>query len=432
MADRPLPDILFVVIDSLRFDALGGETVGAEILREKFNRGFAFSEVRVAAPYTIASINAIFTSNYPHKNGVNGWYKTSPRSLNRGQESWVEELELRGYHCSAFYETQTRGYAPPFGFSDYQLKTSPQEWDFTRIQRQRGPRFVYLHFDHLHDARIAQTVFTKNDYGLALDTQISVVTEQINRLGFSSPIMVILGDHGIRCTDDQPQHAEITGELLTDVTLRVPLVFIWEGQVPAGNDAGSISSVDIGPTLLELATGEVWSVNTDGKSLAHLLLGGQAVSLNPPRDSRILSITGAGKSSAWGPSKWAITDYPWKLVLERGAKGLQAVGLFNLTRDPYETTNRVFSEPDISREMSLAANRLFESLPQSKRLPMSRQVIRWSHPLVRLAVGRRNLRYEVRVRRVTLSYLAKRLRHQYLMQGLSGIVKNSVFRARKN
>ena len=401
------PDIVLVVIDALRADVFDGlDDQRTDWLRNYADRGVRFSGARASAPYTIASINSIFTALYPSQSGVDGWFKTSPRNLRANRVSWVEDLSKVGYYCTAHYETTRRAYAPPWGFSEYQLSTSSAFWDFSRVISRSRPTFTYVHFEGVHDARVNSSFFSKEDYLDSVYRQwhaTGAVLEKLRRPGRPEPLLVLIGDHGIKCSDDTwNRQDEVTGRFLTDTTLRTPIIFHWPGRLRPEVVNGLCSTVDLGPTLFDLLGLDTMMWPHQGQSLA------DQMSCGTDADDRkrlgafrsVYSLTGYSKTSPWGPERWQVTVGNHRGVFEKGPRGRRSYPseVFDLDKDPFELKNLVEDKPQVAQALAQDFAQFDEARLRFPRPSLTRMISRWRRPMMRFKVGARNRKYEIEVK----------------------------------
>ena len=100
--------------------------------------------------------------------------------------------------------------------------------------------------------------------------------------------------------------------------IRVPCIFSWKGQLPAGKtEESTIMSMDLFPTFLNLGGGDFYPEQVDGTDLWPLFSNGE------PLAERKLYWSNTGKS--------ATRQGDWKLVRLK-----DKVELFNLAEDPDE------------------------------------------------------------------------------------------------
>ena len=148
-------------------------------------------------------------------------------------------------------------------------------------------------------------------------------------------IVVINGDHGETLYDHEcwfDHHG------LYDVTLHVPLIIRYPGQVPAGKRvAGYNQHKDLVPTLLELADIET-DIAFDGESLTSLM-NGEITSYES--EFYITECTWLRKHG-WRTPEWKLI-----VALEPDFHFKPPVELYNLIQDPDENNNLVDVHPDI-------------------------------------------------------------------------------------
>ena len=148
-------------------------------------------------------------------------------------------------------------------------------------------------------------------------------------------IVVINGDHGETLYDHEcwfDHHG------LYDVTLHVPLIIRYPGQVPAGKRvAGYNQHKDLVPTLLELADIES-DIAFDGESLT-ALMNGEITSYES--EFYITECTWMRKHG-WRTPEWKLI-----VALEPDFHFKPPVELYNLIQDPDENNNLVDAHPDI-------------------------------------------------------------------------------------
>ncbi|MFH1279098.1 MAG: sulfatase [Candidatus Eisenbacteria bacterium] len=143
-------------------------------------------------------------------------------------------------------------------------------------------------------------------------------------------LLVFTADHG----ESMTEHGYHFGHshFLYEPSLRVPLVFRWQGKVPAGSIVEEpVSLTDLLDTILDLA-GLGPAVSGEGSSLAPALAGGTPVERTiilerPPMESGLLF--GARRG-------------PWKYM--RTGEGVEE--LYHLDDDPGELRNLAGANPE--------------------------------------------------------------------------------------
>lgn len=135
-----------------------------------------------------------------------------------------------------------------------------------------------------------------------------------------------------------------------DGGLRVPFVMRWPDRIRAGSrsDYNGLN-FDLFPTFAELAGGQL-NDDLDAVSLVPLLRG-KAM----PQEERELYFTRREGGVAYGGKSYeALIAGDWKLMQNDPYSPLE---LYNLQKDPQETTNVAAAEPKIVAELSAALRR---------------------------------------------------------------------------
>ena len=122
-------------------------------------------------------------------------------------------------------------------------------------------------------------------------------------------------------------HGQFSKGVMYDESLRVPLLVRLPGQTQGQRCATPVGTVDLLPTLLELA-GAAPDPQAPGRSLLPALRGA-ALPQRPlfSECGELLCVLLAG----------------WKLVAQR--EPLQALQLFDMQRDPWELENALAQQP---------------------------------------------------------------------------------------
>ena len=179
-------------------------------------------------------------------------------------------------------------------------------------------------------------IIAQYDGALAyMDACIAHLFQAVQSLGLTEDTLVVLtSDHGETHYDHEcwfDHHG------LYDVTLHVPLAFVYPGKVPAGGRLGNWAHMqDLMPTVLELMEIEA-DLDFDGRSLAPLLRG------EPRREEPEYYLTEATWMRKHG---WRTPE--WKLIhaLEPDFHFKPEIELYNLVTDPGENHNLAEQEPE--------------------------------------------------------------------------------------
>lgn len=125
---------------------------------------------------------------------------------------------------------------------------------------------------------------------------------------------------------------------------RVPCIAWWPDQIASGRQTDQLAiTLDIMPTILELAKTELGATTCDGRSLVDLLLDGATL----------------GRRRLFWNNK-AVRDGPWKLI--RQGKGGPELGLYHLGNDLAERHNLADQHPDRVSELLRAMEAWYQDV----------------------------------------------------------------------
>ena len=161
-------------------------------------------------------------------------------------------------------------------------------------------------------------------------TRCAPCSTSSRRSGFlRDAVVIVTSDHG----EEFGEHGGLLHrDLLYDVLLQVPLIVSGPGIEPARRSE-PVSSVDIAPTVLELA-----------RIAAPAAMEGSSL-LRPRRRGAVIA--------QYGSSRYAIRTREWKLI--RSASG--ATELYDLRADPGERDNVAGSHAEVVATLGAALDR---------------------------------------------------------------------------
>ena len=127
--------------------------------------------------------------------------------------------------------------------------------------------------------------------------------------------------------------------------VRIPFLLRWPGQVPANrvNDTSILSGLDWLPTLCALTSTDYNPGQFEGLNVSDVWRGSDR---NPTRPL------------FWRAKGDAILLEPWKLHLNRDGPEL-----YNLAKDPRETTNAAPAHPEITQQLATEIEKWARTLP---------------------------------------------------------------------
>ncbi len=382
------PSLLLVVVDTLRADHLGcygHARPTSPFLDSLAERSVLFEDVTSASSHTVPAVLSLLSGLHPHRHGNQYFPETNslraPRPrvrplVPRGVALLAEELRAARFATAAVVANPwlRAEYGFARGFDDYRALHG-REWTAhpggeevnavagELLERFRGRRFfLYLHYMEPHAPYdpppgprelLAGGLEGENVYragpapGLrpedlrfmhalyeaevrAVDDRLRELAAQLEARGLAgSTLLVIAGDHG----EEFHEHRGLGhGYTLYEEVTRVPLLFSHPDLPGTPRRVRApVAGVDLLPTLLELA-GLPVPTGLDGRSLAPLVLGGEAAA-EPPAERPLLSELG---------NQAALRRGAGKLLRWRAPGGREDA--FDLSRDPGEA--RPLPEPE--------------------------------------------------------------------------------------
>lgn len=283
------PNLVLLTLDTTRADHLGAwgwrwaRTPNLDALAR---RGTRFVRCDTAAPITLPSHASLLTGLYPFRTGVrdNGTFVLSARV-----ESIAQRLRAAGYDTAAVVSAvvlaRRQGLDQGFRIYDddlgtgYAAATAEGERQaaptidaaLATLGRLREPYFLWIHLYDPHEEYQPPTRFADAIGGpnRLYDGEIAYMDEQIGRLAAALPpdaVVAAVGDHG----EMLGEQGELTHGLLPFAgSRRVPLILAGPGVPAAAVEECLVRTVDLAPTLLELA-GVAVPPGLDGRSLLPL------------------------------------------------------------------------------------------------------------------------------------------------------------------
>ncbi len=366
---RPADRILLVTIDTLRWDRLGvmGSDVETPNLDRLARSGALFTEAIAAAPITLPAHASLLSGLYPPSHGTrfNVVFRLSDEV-----ETVAETLKGEGFATAAFVGAFVldRRFGLDQGFDHYDDEL-PEENEVHPVffAERRAEEvvaralewikvhdherfFVWVHVYDPHAPHNPPSPFAERYPGRGYDAEVAYTDAALGALldavSDGRTAVIVTGDHGEGLGD----HGESTHTLFVyDSTMKVPLI-LKAPDVPAGTRVESqVRSVDIAPTILELA-GLSPKAGLDGTSLLRRLRSG-----------------GGDDLPAYGESYGPLYQFNWaelKFLRQDGFKYIEAPRreLYDLRADPKETNN-LWSDhpPPIGRRLREELQKASES-----------------------------------------------------------------------
>ena len=173
-----------------------------------------------------------------------------------------------------------------------------------------------------------------------LDVEIGRLLEQLDYLGLRDEVVIaFVSDHGTEFLDHD---AHFHGHSAYGELNRVPMFFWGPRFVPAGIDVpGTLQTIDLAPTLLELA-GLPKVAAMQGRSLAPFLRAGASVPEPLPAftEKALVPSTQAQGLPGRNYTSYAVVSDGWKLIWnQEPPAGVAEYELFDHAADPLNMTD---------------------------------------------------------------------------------------------
>ena len=344
-------NIILINIDGFRKDKID-LCPSLKFLKENSNY---FSEMYTSAPYTFASLHAIFSGMYPSKNGVNGYYNIFKFKKNEIR-TFPELLQKYGYHTC--YDIIDDSVIPAQGFSEknvFDEKTVNFKERHANLIKELSSKkkfFLFLHYTEIHK-RLVDAVIQKykqesnddeffskqkenderfNSYLPYCDEYIKTILETLEQQKIhENTILILFSDHGTSLGEKKGE--KFYGVFVYDYTINVFCML----KIPHSKKqiiANQCSTIDLFPTILDLAGIPKDSTsNFQGKSLIPFLEN------NEEKDRDVFVETG-GLYGPWpSPEKHNVfcVKSNGKKLIYNGTP--QTWEYYDLESDPLEENN---------------------------------------------------------------------------------------------
>jgi choline-sulfatase len=355
--------VLFITIDTLRADRLGiyGATnVETPNIDRLAREGAWARHSTVHVPLTRPSHISMFTGRYPAEHGIRD--NVAP-TLAPDVPVLAEFFQRQGFATAAFVSsvvlTRQSGLARGFDHYSDQFEIGEDDARFLNTIQKRGeiatgeavgwlrdhPRFfAWVHLYDPHDPYEPPGRYAVAYADRPYDGEVAYTDELVGRLiatlrdanRLDTTLVVVTSDHG----EGLGEHGEdVHGYFVYESTLRVPLVFRGPGVTPGTRIDTLTRSVDLYPTLLELAGLGGGTPTGAGRSLAAALRGGRLQD-EPSFAESLLPLVHFG----WSDLR-TVRDRRWKYILAPRPE------LYDLDRDPTESHNLAEQEPARARAL---------------------------------------------------------------------------------
>lgn len=432
-ADRP--NVVLIFADDLGYadiSPFGAPPNSTPNLDRMAAEGRKFTSFYVAQAVCSASRAALLTGCYPNRLGIHGALGPQARhGLNPTETTIAGLLKTKGYHTAIFgkwhlghhtkFLPTRQGFdeyyglpysndmwpshpeAPPGSYPDLPLienesviALNPDQTKLTRdltlkavdfIERHKTePFFVYVPHPMPHVPLFTSESFqNKTGRGLyadvirEIDWSVGEILATLNRLDLDEKTLVIFtSDNGPWLSyGDHAGSARPLREgkgTAWEGGVRVPCVMRWPGTIPAGTLCDvPLMTIDILPTLAELAGAKLPANPIDGRSVWPLIQG-QPGAISPQEAYFFYYHTGELHAVRSGPWKLYAPHTYRTLSGRAGGTGGKPVKydsaraaweLYNLEDDVEEKRDQAASKPDVVEKLKALMDRARADLGDS-------------------------------------------------------------------
>jgi arylsulfatase A-like enzyme len=413
------PNILLIVVDDMGWgdvSCFGGQ-VPTPNMDRLAKEGMQFRQFYVASPICSASRCGMITGQFPARWRITSYLQTKAGNRECEQADFLDPqapslprvFKTAGYataHIGKWHLGGGRDVtdAPKFSAYGYDLGLGTYEspepaaglgletmpWEMKREPQQvprhertrwmvdetlkfmqqhsAQPRFVNLWLDDVHTPYRPSEDKDERPLPAKYRDVLVETDRQIGRLMDALPpntLILLCGDNGPEPTLDHTRTNGLRGMKwsLYEGGIRTPLIVRWPGVVQAGgvNETTVVSSVDLMPTLCALAQIKAPVTDQDGEDMSGALRGEKVLrhkcllweyGRKPGEAGKIKNGFPYPKELDSKSPNVAIRDGNWKLLVN--ADGTQTE-LFNLARDPHETTNLAETDQERTQRLKKAA-----------------------------------------------------------------------------
>lgn len=285
------PDIVVILADD--FSVLdgtpwGGSGMHTPRLQQLADAGLVFENAFVVSPSCAPSRAALLTGCWPARNGA----ESNHRKPDGGLKKWPAWFRELGYDTAAFGKVSHYGQTAEYGFDHFAHDTFHDHEgiqaavDFLRQRSGSSSRPLCLmvgsNWPHVPwpDASewtgteslplpagsidTPQTHVWRRRYAAAvarLDRDIGTIVDAVQQ-HLPGALIIFSADHGAQWPFGKWN--------LYDAGIRTPLIAVWPGKIQPGRTTAMTSWIDLLPTLVEAAGGEIPD-GIDGRSFLPVL-----------------------------------------------------------------------------------------------------------------------------------------------------------------
>jgi len=356
-------NVLFVVVDSVRYDFARSNRTQTPILDHFATEGIEFEQLISAAPWTLPSISSLISGIHPHKLGRFNW----DDPFRDGYETMFTILSEEDYSVGSFVFDEKylfSNYEPANVLGDTIDEQQPVRWLQNNANKEPFGLLVHYWWTHMpYEAKDSAEAWREGNRDIrsmvtteegrkkvreryvrsieTMDDWLRDIKQALRTAdALDDTIVIIIGDHGESwCErtdpDDPPAYNfALHGRDLYNEVLHVPAV-IWNPSLDSDTISQQVQNIDVLPTILEILDKvDNISINDnysfDGQSILS-------------RYDRQYALSSTNKPETGRLNKISVRDGSWKCIWTLDADNYE---LYNLSSAPEEQKDLSSSHPE--------------------------------------------------------------------------------------
>ncbi|MEX2215994.1 MAG: arylsulfatase [Phycisphaeraceae bacterium] len=206
-------------------------------------------------------------------------------------------------------------------------------------QKKGKPFFLYVPFNAVHGPieevpRYTDKIDKRKAALKCLDDAVGRIVGAVDQYGFGENTLVIFANDNGGLTEELNKPYRGTKNTTYEGGVRLPCVMRWPGRIaPGTSNDGMMHVVDLMPTFVALAGGSMKQAKKiDGLNMCDMLFAGRP----SPRSEIIFEVAGSVRVPT-------IRSGEYKLMGEK---------LFNIVKDPTESTDVAVQHPDVVKQLA--------------------------------------------------------------------------------
>lgn len=342
-------NVLFILLDGFRGDRLNL----CPNLMNILNKGYFFSNMITAAPYTLSAIHSIMTGLYPSKHGVDSYFNMF-KFKKDFCKTFAQYMKDNGYYAESNMVGDSL--VPTQGFDKAEVHNEYKD-DLTNLHKtiiseaSKKKFFLFLQYSNLHTQTIINvgkkyTDFSKeyfddydrnvrlyNEHLQKMDNYVEEIYNHLSQLGLlDNTIVIFFSDHGT--SNGEKIGEKIYGSFTYDYTIKIFSSILVPGKT--GKEIKyQTRTIDLMSTILELLDLKIDKSfeKIQGKSLMSFVD-------DKEKEDRVAFAETGGLNGPWPSHKehnvFCVRFKNKKLIYDKTPKTWE---FYDLDKDPAEKNN---------------------------------------------------------------------------------------------